>query len=121
VPVICSVSRNTQRSGIWGLTSTVCGLPFSTKLIAMIPPMPKYHLLSKTGSWQAEISYNSFADASATVKLFGWRLRVGGLNGSFILDGEQLHFEYQRGVRTDIGPGTTVPVGEIRGKEQLPF
>jgi hypothetical protein len=65
VPVMRSVSRNTQSSGIWGLTSTVCGLPFSTKLIAMIPPMRKYHLPSKTGFWKAEISYNSFADASA--------------------------------------------------------
>ena len=39
----------------------------------------------------------------------------------FALDGEQLHFEYQRGVRTDVLAGAAVPVGEISGKEQLPF
>src|SRR5579884_2233456 len=32
VPVIPSVSRKTQRSGIAGLTLTVCGLPFTLNL-----------------------------------------------------------------------------------------
>jgi hypothetical protein len=65
VPVIFSVSRNTQSSGISGLTSTVCGLPFSTKLMAMIPPMHKYRLLTKQ-FWKVGISYNNFDDASLT-------------------------------------------------------
>src|SRR3984893_13285041 len=46
VPVMFRVSRNTHSSGISGVTSTVCGLPFSTKLMAMIPPMQKYGLLT---------------------------------------------------------------------------
>src|SRR3954453_7893968 len=33
VPVIPSVSRNTHSSGISGLTSTVCGLPFRVNLM----------------------------------------------------------------------------------------
>src|ERR1700722_6457694 len=48
VPVMLRVSRNTQRSGIWGLTSTVCGWPLSTKLIAMIPPRYKNTAANKT-------------------------------------------------------------------------
>src|SRR5450755_1560922 len=36
VPVMASVSRNTHSKGISGLTSTDCGLPFNTKLIAMV-------------------------------------------------------------------------------------
>jgi hypothetical protein len=40
VPVMFNVSRSTQSSGISGATSTVCGLPFSTKLMDMIPSMP---------------------------------------------------------------------------------
>src|ERR1700732_2970782 len=46
VPVMFRVSRNTHSSGISGVTSTVCGLPFSNKLMAMIPPMQKYGLLT---------------------------------------------------------------------------
>lgn len=82
---------------------------------AKIPPV------IQNSFWKTEISYNNFADASATVKLFGWRLRVGRLGSGFILDGEQFHFEYQRGVRTDVLAGAAVPVCEISGKEQLPF
>ena len=39
VPVMFSVSRSTQRRGISGLTSTVCGLPFKTKLMGNKPPV----------------------------------------------------------------------------------
>jgi hypothetical protein len=35
VPVMLRVSRKTQSSGMSGLTSTVCGLPFKVKLVAM--------------------------------------------------------------------------------------
>src|SRR5262249_48596243 len=35
VPVILRVSRRTQRSGMSGLTSTDCDLPFRVKLMAM--------------------------------------------------------------------------------------
>jgi hypothetical protein len=58
-------------------------------------PDIKIPLLTKP-VWKAEtrISYNSFGDAKASAKLFGRRLRVGGLSGGFILDGKQLHFEY---------------------------
>src|SRR6476660_8314818 len=36
VPVIPSVSRNTHSSGISGLASTVCGLPFNVNLMDAI-------------------------------------------------------------------------------------
>src|ERR1700732_5131717 len=77
VPVMFSVSRNTQSSGIWGLTSTVCGLPFNTKLMAMIPPLQKYHLLTKQVR-KAGISYNNFDPASATRKAIGAGLEGWG-------------------------------------------
>lgn len=86
------------------------------------PPNTKIPLLPKQ-VWKAEagISYNSFGDTKPSAKSFGRRLRVGGLSGGFILDGEQLHFEYQRSVRTDVLAGAAAPVCEIGGKEQLPF
>src|ERR1700730_8717865 len=80
VPVMFSVSRNTHSSGISGVTSTVCGLPFSTKLMAMIPPMQSYGLLTKQ-VWKAGISYNNFDDASPTPKLFLGCLGVRRLCG----------------------------------------
>src|ERR1700719_984396 len=58
VPVMFSVSRKTHSSGISGLTSTVCGLPFSTKLMAMIPPIQKYGLSTKQVC-EVGISYNN--------------------------------------------------------------
>jgi hypothetical protein len=36
VPVMFNVSRNTQRSGICGSTSTVVDFPFSVKVVPMI-------------------------------------------------------------------------------------
>jgi hypothetical protein len=38
VPVMPNVSRNTQSSGMAGLTLTVCGLPLTLNLISAIEP-----------------------------------------------------------------------------------
>ena len=48
VPVMFSVSRKTQSSGMSGLTSTDCALPFKVKLMAMGPPSSR------------PISYNNY-------------------------------------------------------------
>src|ERR1700682_2031191 len=46
VPVMPSVSRKTHSSGISGLTSTACGLPFKVNLIdAMQPPAQRSRLM----------------------------------------------------------------------------
>jgi len=88
VPVMFRVSRNTQRSGIWGLTSTVCGLPLSTKLIDMIPRYKntaanKSSLESESGNilqqfWQCkprrEIILEALAGWGSERRLYsGWR------------------------------------------------
>jgi hypothetical protein len=120
VPVMFSVSRNTHSSGISGATSTVCGLPFSTKLMAMIPPCGKSAVKQNT-SRRREYPTTILTIQGAALKLLWRRLGVRGLGCGFILDREQLHFKYQRGVRTDIGPRAAVPIGKISGNEQLPF
>src|SRR5258708_29514146 len=47
VPVILSVSRSTHKSGMSGLTSTVCGFPFRVKLMAMEPSLQQTVILQQ--------------------------------------------------------------------------
>src|SRR5882757_2992517 len=47
VPVIFSVSRSTQSSGMSGLTSTDCDLPFKVKLMAMESSLLQANILQQ--------------------------------------------------------------------------
>src|SRR6266478_8137265 len=47
VPVMFSVSRSTQRSGMSGLTSTDCDLPFKVKLMAMESSLQQTNILQQ--------------------------------------------------------------------------
>jgi hypothetical protein len=42
-----NVSRSTHRSGMSGLTSTVCGFPFRVKLMAMEPSLQQTVILQQ--------------------------------------------------------------------------
>src|SRR5258707_2513104 len=47
VPVMFNVSRSTHKSGMSGLTSTVCGFPFRVKLMAMEPSLQQNAILQQ--------------------------------------------------------------------------
>jgi hypothetical protein len=47
VPVMFSVSRSTQSSGMSGLTSTDWGLPFRVKVMAMKTSLQQMHILQQ--------------------------------------------------------------------------
>src|SRR6202521_2627514 len=71
VPVMFSVSRSTHRSGMSGLTSTVCGFPFRVKLMAIEPSLPQTAILQQfpvqieiLDEYRRNIDYTSHKSAS---------------------------------------------------------
>src|SRR6266852_8063474 len=51
VPVMFSVSRRTQSSGMSGLTSTDFAVPFKVKLMAMEYPLLQMYILQQLRAW----------------------------------------------------------------------
>src|SRR6266851_701493 len=77
VPVMFSVSRRTQSSGMSGLTSTDCALPFKVKLMALESSLMQMDILQQLPA-RMKIRRNPFR--RSRLKLFRreWRVTLEG-------------------------------------------